>query len=100
MAAPVRRRGPVWVRSAVTPPAGADGSGAGVEVAFAVPRRVGTAVTRNRIRRRLRAAMVELGPEVPRGSYLIGADRGAADISFPALVATLRNLLVNQGEKR
>ncbi len=98
MAAPLRRRGPLWVRAARST-AGTGVSGSGVEVAFAVPRRVGTAVTRNRIRRRLRAALVELGPEVPSGSYLIGADRGAADMSFPALCATMRDLLITQGDQ-
>lgn len=99
MAAPLRRRGPVWVRAVARPAVDAGGSGRGVEVAFAVPRRVGTAVTRNRIRRRLRAALVELGPEVPCGSYLIGADRSAADVSFPLLVATMRELLVTEGDR-
>ncbi|MBA2280853.1 MAG: ribonuclease P protein component, partial [Acidimicrobiia bacterium] len=39
-----------------------------VRVAYAIGRPVGTAVVRNRLRRRLRAAMAELAPE--SGTYL------------------------------
>lgn len=57
-------------------------------VAFALGRRVGTAVTRNRIRRRLRAALAELAasePGVPGGLYLVGAGPDAATASFAEL---------------
>jgi ribonuclease P protein component len=42
-------------------------------VAFAIPRRVGPAVVRNKIRRRLRAAMVDLDRRSPirPGAYLL-----------------------------
>jgi ribonuclease P protein component len=48
-------------------------------VAYAVSRRQGSAVARNRARRRLRAAFVELARDgrVPRGAYLASL-RGAA----------------------
>lgn len=67
-------------------------------VAFAVPRRVGTAVLRNRVRRRLRAAVRTIGAEVPEGRYLIGADQRAAAVPFPALVDTLRSLMTAESD--
>ncbi len=57
-------------------------------VAFALGRRVGSAVVRNRVRRRLRAALAELAcgePGVPGGLYLIGAGPEAASASFGEL---------------
>ncbi len=55
-------------------------------VAYAINRKVGSAVVRNRIRRRLRAALVELdrvGPEaLPNGAYLFSAAAGIAELPF------------------
>jgi ribonuclease P protein component len=45
-------------------------------VAFAVGRRVGSAVARNRVRRQLRAAAAEIAADLAPGAYLI-AYRGA-----------------------
>jgi ribonuclease P protein component len=45
-------------------------------VAFAVGRRVGGAVDRNRVRRRLRAIARDTG--LPAGTWLVGAGAGAA----------------------
>jgi ribonuclease P protein component len=55
-------------------------------VAFAVGRRVGPAVARNRIRRQLRAVANDLAPRVAPGAYLV-AYRGARDASFADLRA-------------
>ena len=63
-------------------------------VAFAVGRSSGSAVTRNRIRRRLRAAIgCSEDRLMPGGSHLFGAGAGAATASFDALVASVRTLL-------
>jgi ribonuclease P protein component len=64
--------GPVrltWVPEAgsTTPP----------RVAFAIGRRVGSAVERNRLRRQLRAVVADLAPDLEPGAYLI-AYRGRA----------------------
>ena len=45
-------------------------------VAFAIGRKVGGAVVRNRLRRRLRAALS--GVDLPAGDYLVGATPAAA----------------------
>jgi ribonuclease P protein component len=67
----------------------ADGSDA--RVAYAVPRKVGTAVVRNRIRRRLRAMITDLDRDgrLDAGLYLVGVRPEAADLD----AATLRHHL-------
>ena len=57
-------------------------------VAFAVARRAGSAVTRNRIRRRMRAACVELRQreQLPGGTYLLAAGAPLATMGWPELV--------------
>ena len=60
----------------------------GPRVAYAIPRLVGPAVVRNRIRRRLRAIVVDLDrrPQgVPVGDYLVRVSSGAADSSHDEL---------------
>jgi ribonuclease P protein component len=56
-------------------------------VAFAVPRKVGTAVERNRCRRRLRAVVVEVTASIPAGTYLVGIDHEVRDLAFQELRA-------------
>lgn len=70
------RRGALRVQHV---PDGTDGA----RVAFAVGRPVGTAVVRNRLRRRLRAAFRELAP--PPGLYLVAAGPPAARQSYSDL---------------
>ena len=93
MLAPVRRRddfdalsrsrargrsGPVWIVRASP----SDGDDPAVRVAYAIPRTVGTAVVRNRLRRRLRAMIAELHREgrLTPGLHLVGARPGAVDL--------------------
>jgi ribonuclease P protein component len=66
-----RRSGPVTVVAARSEPH--DPAPVRADVAFAIPRRVGHAVVRNTLRRRLRAAIVELDRASPvqPGSYLL-----------------------------
>ncbi len=45
--------------------------GTGLVAGYAVGCRVGTAVARNRLRRRLRASMAEQTPRLPEGAYLV-----------------------------
>ncbi len=74
-----------------------DPDATGVDVAFAVPRRVGSAVTRNRIRRRLRALVDHLDPAPPRGTYLIRCDIQTGQLTHDQLAQHLRDALGRAG---
>lgn len=79
------RRGPVavtWLPAASDPMP---------RVAFAIGRAAGGAVVRNRIRRRLRAALQELLADgrLPAGTYLVSGTAEVADLPWPELVALL-----------
>lgn len=72
------RSGPLWVAWSApvdpsTPP----------RVAYAIGRRVGGAVVRNRVRRRLRAIVAEVAPAP--GDYLIGVSPAGAELAFSQL---------------
>jgi len=67
------------------------------QVAFAIGRSVGSAVVRNRLRRRLRelirAATVEEPPRFRGGQLVIGARPGAGERSFDQLGREVSELL-------
>jgi RNase P protein component len=67
------------------------------QLAFGLGRRFGTAVERNRARRRLRAAFATVvgspGQAVPSGAYLVTADRSAIDAPFGSLVQAVGRCL-------
>ena len=59
-----------------------------VRVAYAIPKPVGSAVVRNRVRRRLRSILagIDRSPRpLPSGDYLVHVRPGAADSSFDEL---------------
>jgi ribonuclease P protein component len=63
-------------------------------VAYAVPKAVGGAVERNRLRRRLRAMVRELESElVPGGAYLLSAGPAAMNTTTTELRETLQTVL-------
>ncbi|MGI8778510.1 MAG: ribonuclease P protein component [Acidimicrobiales bacterium] len=81
------RRGPVtvtWVEGEPSEP---------TRVAYTVGRRVGGAVVRNRVRRRLRAATSEAGGLLRPGPYLIGARPEAAQASYGELRTAVNEAL-------
>jgi ribonuclease P protein component len=64
-------------------------------LAFAVGRAVGPAVTRNRLRRRLRAALQDVTRaegDLPAGWYLLGVAPSGAGASFSTLHAATAHL--------
>ena len=65
--------------------------------AFVVGRRAGGAVARNRIRRRLRAALRGLAADgnLPGGAYLVGAGAEVAAVPWPELVAALERAVAD-----
>lgn len=86
--APRRRRGPVSLASFQ------DESDIPPRVAFAVGRKVGGAVTRNRVRRRLRACVGRHRSHLrPGAAYLFGAGREAAAAPFSVLDQAVGELL-------
>ncbi len=58
-------------------------------MAYAVGRNVGTAVARNRLRRRLRAIVSDLAAQLPAGAYLVRAGPEAAELRPGELRAAL-----------
>lgn len=65
-------------------------------IAFAVPRKVGTAVVRNRLRRQVRAHLdLRQGSEqaIPSGAYLVALAPGAADQAPETVLADLDRCL-------
>jgi RNase P protein component len=83
-----RRSGPLWRAFAPDP---AMGSAA---VAFALPKAIGSAVVRNRIRRRIRSAlsMVDATQPLAPGRYLWGASTVAATVEWEQLFDHVRRL--------
>jgi ribonuclease P protein component len=70
-----------------------DGAEGGM--AMAVSKRVGGAVVRNLVRRRLRAAWRELGEDEPRGLALLVARESAARADYWELRADLQSALAH-----
>lgn len=70
-------------------------------MAYAIPRAVGSAAQRNRVRRRLRALVRVLAPELARGTaHLVGAGAGAVKRSPVELERDLRIVLgVEEGNR-
>lgn len=81
------RRGPITVTWLAGDP------GDVPRVAYAVGRKAGGAVVRNRIRRRLRSIMQDARAQLRPGAYLVGAATGAASLSYGDLRATVCDAL-------
>ena len=69
-------------------------------VAYALGRSTGTAVTRNRIRRRLRHAVAAERAELRSGAYLFSAGAEAVSMPFEDVQRRVRELLVAVADAR
>ena len=82
-----RRQGPLtvsWVPGDPTEPP---------RVAYTIGRRVGPAVVRNRLRRRLRMLMREAAPRLRPGAYMIGASPEATSLTFSELEVLVSRII-------
>ncbi len=64
-------------------------------VGYAISKKAGGSVVRNRIRRRLRAAVAGENMPLTSGSYLISADGAAAVAPFSELTNALHSAFAN-----
>jgi ribonuclease P protein component len=63
------------------------------EVAYAINRRVGNAVVRNRLRRRMRAIMSEQAPSLPVGAYVVSTGPTGPLLGFDELKVAMSQAL-------
>ncbi len=75
--------------------------GAGVpQVAYAVGKRVGGAVVRNRLRRRLRAVVADTVGSLAPGAYLVAAGREAVGLPYEDLKAQVTAAMTSASRDR
>jgi ribonuclease P protein component len=63
------------------------------QVAYAVGRKVGNAVERNRLRRRMRAIVAERAPGLPVGAYVVRSTEGGPALDFDELKVAMSRAL-------
>jgi ribonuclease P protein component len=78
-------------------PAEPDAAGVFPQVGYAIGRRCGNAVTRNRLRRRAREVVRAEAPTLPRGRYLVRLDPRATTVSAAELRSDVSTALHRAG---
>jgi ribonuclease P protein component len=68
------------------------------QVGYAIGRRCGSAVVRNRLRRRARAVVREEAPSLPRGAFLVRLEPGATRLGAAQFRHDLTAALHRAGE--
>jgi ribonuclease P protein component len=63
-------------------------------VAYAISRKVGNAVVRNRIRRRIRAVIDDLSSELKPGLYLVKCGKGTGQLTYDEIQHHLHAALI------
>jgi ribonuclease P protein component len=99
----LRRRGRRAHHGVVTVTFAADPVDAPVEpprVGFAVSRKVGSAVQRNRIRRQIQAHLRSISDTMGSGVYLVSLKQGAASVDRPSLLGDVDACLERLASKR
>ncbi len=62
-------------------------------MAYAINRKVGNAVVRNRLRRRLRAIMAEQAASLPAGAYVVRTGPAGSSLGFDELKVAMSRAL-------
>lgn len=93
-----RARGASGPVRATFAPADEAAQGVFPQVGYAIGRRCGPAVVRNRLRRRARAVVREEAPSLPRGAFLVRLEPGAAALSAAQFRHDLAEALRRAGE--
>ena len=96
----LRRSGRRSRRGHVTVTFVAGGDEAVPRVAYAVGKRVGGAVVRNRLRRRLRAVVTETSGSLVPGAYLVAAGPEAAGLPYEDLKAQVTAAMTSASRAR
>ncbi len=68
--------------------------------AYGIPRRVGSAVVRNRLRRRLRSALVRVPADPHPGRYLLRAGPGAGSLTWAEVWSHTDTLIRSASRRR
>ena len=69
-------------------------------MAYAITHRVGNAVARNRLRRRLRAIVSEQAPTLPVGAYVVSTGPGGPLLGFDELKVAMSQALEKATKRR
>jgi ribonuclease P protein component len=76
-----------------------DGPSEPARVAYAVGHKIGPAVARNRLRRRLRAAVAETADHLAPGAYLVSGGADVAELDYAQLRCAVESAMRSAAEE-